>query len=83
MKLFASLPVPLYTVYLPRLRLLLLLYSWNIHESMGFRNENLFDKFVEDVMKAQKTDHCDLNYVTENVESEISKLLADLSLHQR
>ena len=35
-------------------------------------------------MKAQKTDQCDLNYITDNVkESEISKLLANLSLDQR
>ena len=52
---------------------------------MGFRIEapSLFEKYVKDVMKAQKTDQCDLIYVTENAESKISKLLADLSLDQR
>ena len=71
-------------------RLLLLLCSfWNVPKSISFRieahrNHNLFHKFVKDVMKAQKTDQCDLNYVTDNLkESEISKLLANFSLDQR
>ena len=68
---------------------LLLCTSWNVSKSNGFRieahrNHNLFHKFVKDVMKAQKTDQCDLNYVTDNIkESEISKLLANFSLDQR
>ena len=69
--------------------LLLLCSSSNVPKSIGFRikthrNHNLFHKFVKDVMKAQKTDQCDLNYVTDNIkESEISKLLANFSLDQR
>ena len=69
--------------------LLLLCSSSNVPKSIGFRiethrNHNLFHKFVKDVMKAQKTDQCDFNYVTDNIrESEISKLLASFSLDQR
>ena len=69
--------------------LLLLYYTWNVPKCIGLRieadrNQNIFHKFVKDVMKAQKTDRCDLNYITDNVkESEISKLLANLSLDQR
>ena len=65
--------------------LFLLLFSRNLPNSKGFRLEahDLFDKFIKDVMEAQKTDQCDLNYVTDNERSEISKSLADLSLGRR
>ena len=69
--------------------LLLLYYTWNVPKCIGLRieadrNQNIFHKFVKDVMKAQKTDQCDLNYVTDNIKkSEISKLLANFSLDKR
>ena len=73
----------------PSLGICLLLLLCSVPKSISFQieaqgNHNLFHKFIKDVMKAQKTDQCDLNYVTDNIkESEISKLLANFSLDQR
>ena len=65
--------------------LFLLLFSCHLQSGISFRNEahDVFDKFIKDVLKAQKTDQCDLNYVADHARSKISQSLADLSLGRR